>query len=69
MHILLNCEYIRNKFYETRIYFLIKDEIFAETYNEICEKVSNIIKKQFNSDPVHNNKHLNAEKINAKESF
>ena len=45
MHILLNCEYIRNKFYETRIYFLRKDEIFVETYNEICEKVSNIIKK------------------------
>ena len=45
MHILLNCEYIRNKFYETRICFSIKDEIFVETYNEICEKVSNIIKK------------------------
>ena len=34
--------------------FLIKDEKFLETYNEIWVKVSNISKTEFNSEPVHN---------------
>ena len=36
------------------MYFLIKDETFLLKYNEIWEKVSSIIKKEFNSEPVHN---------------
>ena len=35
--------------------FLIKNE---ETYNEICDKVSNTIEKGFDSDPVYNEKYL-----------
>ena len=33
---------------------LDKDEEFLEKYNEIWKKVSNAIRKEFNSDPVHN---------------
>ena len=36
------------------MYFLIKDETFLLKYNEIWEKVSSIIKKEFNSEPVRN---------------
>ena len=35
--------------------FLIKNE---ETYNEICDKVSNSIEKGFDSEPVYNEKYL-----------
>ena len=31
--------------------FLIKDEKLLEKYNEILKKVSNIIKKEFDSKP------------------
>ena len=45
----------KRDFDKTRcIYFSIKDENFLEKYNEIWEKVSNIIKTEFNSKPVHN---------------
>ena len=40
----------------------MKDENFLEKYNEIWEKISNIIKKEFNSEPVHNKQYLKAEK-------
>ena len=38
--------------------FLVKDEKLLEKYNEISKKVSNIIKKEFDSEPVYNEKHL-----------
>ena len=38
--------------------FLIKDDKFLEKYNEIWKKVSNIIKKEFGSKSVYNEKHL-----------
>ena len=40
------------------MYFLIKDEKFSEKYNEIVEKVSNNIKKDFENGPVYNKKYL-----------
>ena len=36
--------------------FLIKDDELLEKYNEIWEKVKNIIKKEFDSEPVYNEK-------------
>ena len=42
------------------LYFLIKNEKLLEKYNEIWEKVSNIIKKEFNTEPVHNKNYLKA---------
>ena len=38
--------------------FLIKDEKLLEKYNEIWRKVSSIIKKEFGSNPVYNEKYL-----------
>ena len=38
--------------------FLIKDEKLFEKHNEMWEKVSNIIKKEFDSKPVWNEKYL-----------
>ena len=38
--------------------FLIKDEKLLEKYNEIWKKVSNIIKNEFDSKPVYNEKYL-----------
>ena len=38
--------------------FLIKDEKLLEKYNEISKKVSNIIKKEFDSKPVYKQKYL-----------
>ena len=37
---------------------MIKDNEFLEKYNEICDKVSDIIKKVFDSEPVYNNEYL-----------
>ena len=37
--------YKRNSYKTRSMYFLIKDEKCLQKYNEICEKVSNIIKK------------------------
>ena len=42
--------------------FLMKDEEFLEKYNEIWKKVSNIIKKEFDSEPVHLKKISKTEK-------
>ena len=40
--------------------FLIKDDELLEKYNEIWEKVKNIIKNEFNSESVYNEKCLKA---------
>ena len=39
-------------------FFFIKDEILLEKFNKIWKKVSNIIKKEFESKPVYNEKYL-----------
>ena len=44
----------KGMYFLIKVYFLIKDETFLLKYNEIWEKVSSIIKKEFNSEPVHN---------------
>ena len=41
--------------------FFIKDDGLLEKYNEIWEKVNNIIKKEFDSEAVYNDKYLKAE--------
>ena len=38
--------------------FLIKDEKLLEKYNEVWKKVSNIFKKEFDSNPVYNEKYI-----------
>ena len=38
--------------------FLIKDEKLLEKYNEIWKKVSKIIKKEFDNNPVYNEKYI-----------
>ena len=40
--------------------FLIKNDEVLEKYNEIREKVSNSFKKEFNCEPVYNEKYLKA---------
>ena len=42
--------------------FLLKDEKLLEKYNEIQKKVSNIIKKEFDSKPIYNEKYLKTKK-------
>ena len=42
------------------ISFLIKDDELLEKYNEIWEKVKNSLKKEFDSEPVYNEKYLKA---------
>ena len=44
------------------IIIIIKDIEFLEKSNEIWEKVSNMIKKKFNSERIYNKKYLKAEK-------
>ena len=51
----------RRDFAETKcISSLIKDHELLEKYNEIWEKVKNSLKKEFDSEPVYNEKHLKA---------
>ena len=38
--------------------FLIKDDELQEKYNKIWDKVSNVFKKGFASEPVYNEKYL-----------
>ena len=38
--------------------FLIKDDELLEKYNEIWENVRNSIKKEFDSEPVYDEKYL-----------
>ena len=45
-----------------RMYFMIKYEIFFDKYMTIWEKVSNTIKRKFNSELIYNKKYLKAEK-------
>ena len=42
--------------------FLMKDDKLLEKYNEIWQKVKNIIKKEFERKPVYNDKYLKAKK-------
>ena len=51
----------RRDFNETLICFLIKDGELLEKYNEIWEKVKNSTEKEFDSEPVYNEKYLEAE--------
>ena len=49
----------RGKFDETEyMSFLIKDDELLQKYNEIWEKVRNSTEKEFNSEPVYNEKYL-----------
>ena len=41
------------------VLWVIKDDELQEKYNKIWYKVSNSIKKGFNSEPVYNEKYLN----------
>ena len=49
----------RNGFNETK-FSLIKDDELLENHNKICRKVKNIIKKEFDSESVYNEKYLKA---------
>ena len=40
------------------MYFLIKDDNLLEKYNTIWGKVSDDVKKEFNSEPVYNKNYL-----------
>ena len=57
--------YIKNFDENRRIYFLtkekIKEKVFIK-YMKILDKVSNIIKKKFNSELIYSKKYLKAEK-------
>ena len=56
---LANLGAYRRDFDKTEIMsFLIKDEKLLEKYNEFCKKVSNIIKKEFGSKSIYNEKYL-----------
>ena len=51
----------RKDFDETKcMSLLIKDDELLEKYNEIWKSVKNIIKKEFDSEPVCNEKYLKA---------
>ena len=51
----------RKDFNETKyIFLLINDDKLLEKCNKIWEKVKNIIKKEFDSEPVYNEKYLKA---------
>ena len=39
-------------------YFLIKDDELLEKFNELWENVSNSIKKEFDSEPIYDEKYL-----------
>ena len=56
--------HIEKTLMELNIYlFLIKDYELLEKYNEIWEKVKNNLKKEFDSEPVYNEKYLKAKLI------
>ena len=49
----------RRDFEETKcMSFLIKNDQLLRKYNEIWDKVSNVIEKEFDSEPVHYDKYL-----------
>ena len=47
----------RKDFDETKyMLFLIKDDELLRKYNDISEKVKNVINKEFDSEPIYNEK-------------
>ena len=49
----------RKDFDETKyMSFLIKDDELLDKYNEIWEKVKSNLKKEFDSEPVYNQKNI-----------
>ena len=42
-----------------KMYFLTDNNEFLERYTKIWEKISDLIDKKFDSDPVYNNKYIN----------
>ena len=52
------CAYFFHKCVHIEETFLIKDDELLEKYNEIWEKVRNITKNEFDSEPVYNKKYL-----------
>ena len=49
----------RKDFDETKyISFLIRDDKWLEKHNDIWEKVESSLKKEFDSEPIHNEKYL-----------
>ena len=51
----------RRDFDETKyMTSLIKDDGLLEKYNEMWKKVKNSIKEEFDSEPVYNEKYVNA---------
>ena len=41
------------------MFFFTDNNEFLERYTKILEKISNLIDKKFDSDPVYNNKYIN----------
>ena len=63
LHITLPKTSAYGKSYDGQIkwmYFLIEDDDLLEKYNNIWEKVSSDIKREFDSESVYNKKFLNA---------
>ena len=51
----------RRDFDETKyMTLLIKDDGLLEKYNEMWKKVKNSIKEEFDSEPLYNEKYVNA---------
>ena len=54
---------------------MMENDELLEKYNDICEKVKNSIKEDFDSEPVYNEKYVNAKmksyngKINTQHKF
>ena len=42
-----------------KCFFFTDNNEFLERYTKILEKISNLIDKKFDSDPVYNNKYIN----------
>ena len=49
------------------ISLLIEDDKLLEKYNEIQEKIKNSLKKEFDSEPVYNQRSLKGKKYSAME--
>ena len=43
------------------MYFFTTNNEFLERYTAIWEKISDLVKKNFDSDPIYNNKYINTE--------
>ena len=39
--------------------FFTNDDAFLERYTAIWEKISDLVNKKFDSDPIYNNKYIN----------